>query len=102
MVETSGDDSSKAFTCGGAARAASQGKGMKMTYTYTTVGKAAPFWAAFAAPLVGAPIMIALFAMAPVPAAEAAVEPDVGFVVERLEGPEARAAATGGLEVSDS
>jgi hypothetical protein len=70
-----------------------------MTYTYKTVDKAAPFWAAFMAPLVGAPIMVALFALAPAEGADVTVEPEVGFAIEQVEAPEVGVVMTTGLEV---
>ena len=85
---------------GGVASAAPWGsEGTEMTYTYKTVDKAAPFWAAFVAPLVGAPIMIALFALAPAQGADVTVEPEVGFAIEQVAAPEAGAVMATGLEV---
>jgi hypothetical protein len=85
---------------GGAASAAPWGdEGTEMTYTYKTVDKAAPFWAAFVAPLVGAPIMVVLFALAPTQGADVAVEPEDGFAIEQVEVLETGAVVATGLEV---
>jgi len=60
-----------------------------MTNTYKTVHSAAPLWAAFGAPLVGAPIlMVTLLAFAPSTGTDGAAEPEVGYAVEQVEASE--------------
>lgn len=59
-----------------------------MTRTYLNDDNAGPLWAVFGAPLVGVPMMVALFALGSGPAVDTAVEGDVGWAVEHVEMPE--------------
>lgn len=56
-----------------------------MTHTTMSTEKTGPLWAVFGAPLVGVPLMVGLLALGSQSAADAAVEPDLGFVVEQVD-----------------
>lgn len=66
-----------------------------MTGIRKRVDQAVPFWAAFSAPLVGALIMVVMFALAPEPAARAGEEGEVGIAAEEVEPLDAEAAGIG-------
>jgi hypothetical protein len=74
---------------------------MEMTITHKSVNMAAPFWVAFGAPLVGVPIMVALFALAPSQGIDAAIEPEVGFAIEQALVQDVDPVVAAGLETSN-
>jgi hypothetical protein len=74
---------------------------MEMTITHKSVNMAAPFWVAFGAPLLGVPIMVVLFALAPSQGVDAAVEPEIGFAIEQALAQDVDPVVGTGLETSN-